>query len=853
MIGQIISHYKILEKLGEGGMGVVYKAEDIKLKRFVALKSLPHYVSPDEIAKARFLQEAQAASALNHPNVCTVFDVIEVGDHQFIVMEYIDGTTLKVQIEKTKLEKTPKEIGEVLRYAIQIAEALHEAHSNGILHRDIKSENIMVSRKNQIKVMDFGIAKLKDAFKLTKSTSTVGTLAYMAPEKIKGHQGDERSDIFSFGVVLYEMLTGHLPFQGAHEAALMYSIVNEKYISIAHYRSDIPPALSQIVDNALEKNPDQRYHTAAVLLEALKQIRSEAPDIKISPQPSRRSLFIFSAITIGVIILLSVFYLIQKSSVREEDAAQKKDGQTLPADSSALTKDVRDRFTVDFDTSSKASTSSEIQTDKNVTAHKVTALNQNKFESPYPAKEILPETKRYRIAVLPFKNISADRKDEYIADGMTEELISTLGNISGFMVKGGRSVMKYKDNEKITITAIGTELGVQAAIEGSVQKDDRKLRIRVRLINASNEVQIWAEQYTSELKDISTVQQNVAQNVASSLEVKILSDERQQIEKRRTSSAEALDLYLQGRYQMNKRLPKNLLRAIELFNRSIQEDPNFALAYAGLADTYALLGNYNYVAPGASYLKAIEAARHALQINNGLAEAHTSLAFALMHYDRNWKEAEREFQRADSLNHNYALGLSWYAYFLALMNRFDEAFKIGNRAHELEPSSVTISGDIGLIYYLSHNYDETISLFQKLLQTDPTFVLSYLPLGGAYVQKGMYAEALDAFKKAAGFSGHPISGLAVAYAYASQGNTSEAKKILDSLRTLKKTQFYISPYWIGIVYMSLGDFDKAFEWLNKAYDEHDGSMVFLKVEPALEKIRNDPRYKELLKKMGFEK
>lgn len=1048
MTGRTISHYTILEKLGEGGMGIVYKAHDIRLGRYVALKFLPHHISDDEAGKQRLVQEAKAASAINHPNVCVIYDIEEAEGEQFIAMEYVEGMTLRVKVYTSLIS-----LNEAVSYLLQIGDALQEAHTKGIIHRDVKPDNVMVNTKNQVKVMDFGLAKLKNAILQTRKSGTVGTLAYMAPEQIQGGVVDHRADIFALGVLFYEMLTRRLPFQAAHEAAMMYSILHEEPEPVQKHLPDAPSELVHILRRALEKEPNDRYQSVHEMTIDLRPLHKQsttshdartdlsrkhesnqgklaaimftdmvgysattqkneslARELLSTHRQMLRSVFpAFGGKEIGTIG--DGFFLeytsaldasrcaceIQKKmheyngSVLEEKRIYLRigvhlgdvvylennvqgDGVDIAARiaplaepggvciSEDIARQIRNKIEMPLlklgkaqlkniqlpvdiyrialpwekqrvpaserfifslrrkgvrwtaagivagtimialyitfqkfeklpplatdtpdtseqkksDVSRSSSATIENKSDSDTKKNPTTIVKRKKEEPGGQSKEKevpasatsavaipaaggkLPPAQTesassgFRVAVLPFSNISPDVKDEYFADGMTEELISTLSRIQGLRVIARTSVMQYKGVNR-SVAEIGAELNVKAVLEGSVRKAGNKLRIGVQLIDAASQEHLWSEEYDRELTDVFVIQGNVAQRVAEALQVQLLTGEKQQLGKSWTENLEAYTLYLRGRFYWNKRSPPDLLQSVEYFKKAAQKDPHYALAYAGLADAYTLLGNYYVLPPIDAYPKAKTAALKALEIDESLAEAHTSLAFALMHFDWDWVTAEREFKRAIELNPSYAMGVSWYAYFLTVTGRFDEAVVLRKRAQALDPLSVVVSSDVGLTLYFARKYDETIEQFRTTLASDPSFYGAYIPLGAALLHTQRFNEAIVAFKKAKTFSqNHPIPSAALAYAYAVSGKREEALKIAGDLKKLS-AKSYVSPYWIGIIYVGLGDNNAAFEWLEKGIATHDGSMIFLKVEPILDRLRSDGRFIELLAKIGLNK
>ena len=794
MIGSTISHYKILEKLGEGGMGVVYKAEDTKLKRTVALKFLPHHLSSNETEQSRFLQEAQAAATINHPNVCTIFDIKEEGEQQFIVMEYVEGATLRAKIPIQKID-------DALACAIQIGEALHEAHNKSIVHRDIKAENIMINAKNQIKVMDFGLAKLKGSLKLTRTSSTVGTLAYMPPEQLQGGEVDARSDIFSFGVVLFEMFTGRLPFKGEHEAALMYSIVNELPDSLLKHRPDVSPELERIIGRALEKDPEDRYQHVDDVVSELRRIKKQSTrvtrtslaDIKI-PAPSQRSSsehqsvdvlpaikkghsLLIGGMIIGIVIIAIVGYRMFFTAPKSIDS----------------------------------------------------------------------------LAVLPFVNTSGDPNTDYLSDGITESLINGLSQLSNLTVMSRSSVFHYKGNE-VDPQKAGKELGVKAVLTGRVTQRGDNLLISTELVNVSNNSHIWGEQYNKKLSDILAIQEEISKEISRNLSVKLGGEEEKKLAIRGTENTEAYQLYLKGRFHWNKRKADDLQKAVEYYNQAIVKDPNFALAYAGLASTYVILPEYAGV-PVRDYVSKIEtASEKASELDPTLAEPHAVLGLMRANHEWKWSDAEKEFKRAIELNPNYPTTHHWYCINLRMQGRFEEALSEIKRAQELDPLSLIINLNVAEVFIAMHRDDEAKDQLKKTLDLDPNFPGAHLTSGMFYAQQGKLEEALHEMQKVREIVGPDnafgIQGLG--YVYAKAGKRDEAVKILNRLIELSRQGFTRSTQ-IAQVYLGLGEMDKTFEWLEKSYEEQNNQLGYLKVVSVWDDLRSDPRYHALLKKIGLEK
>jgi TolB-like protein/predicted Ser/Thr protein kinase len=644
LIGDIISHYKILEKLGEGGMGVVYKAQDTKLDRIVALKFLPRHLLRDEEAKNRFVNEAKSASALNHSNITTIYEIDEMEGECFISMEYVEGKSLKGLIKNKQTQKW--DIAKIIDVSVQIAEGLSGAHQKGIVHRDIKSDNIMLTHEGVVKIMDFGLAKLAGGVQLAKAGTTMGTAAYMSPEQASGKEVDHRTDIWSLGVVLYEMITGQLPFKGEYEEAILYSILNEEPEPIMSLRGEVPTELKQIVDKAFVKNLNSRYQNAREILGDLKKLKKEL-----------------------------------------------KFGK----------------------------------------------------EGPF-AKRSQPS-----IAVLPFVNLSADKEQEYFCDGMAEEIINALTHVEDLRVVARTSAFSFRGKE-IDIREIGRKLNVETLLEGSVRKAGSRVRITAQLINVTDGYHLWSERYDRDIgalccpEDIFAIQDDISLTIVDKLKVKLLKGEKTKLVKRHTEDLDAYNLYLKGRYFWNRRTEESLKKSIDCFNQAIEKDPGYALAYAGLADSYVTLQDYSSLSPKVTLPKAKQAAYKALEIDGTLAEARNSLAQVLFR-EWDWQGAEKEHKRAIELNPNYASAHHWYALVLAYAARFDEAIAEMKRAWELDPLSLIINRNLGLVLCYAHRYDKAIKQLQKTLEMDPSFSLAHASLGLVYLRKAMYQEALTELQK----------------------------------------------------------------------------------------------------------
>jgi serine/threonine-protein kinase len=781
--------YQIIEELGKGGMGKVYKVLDKETNEKVALKLIKPEIASDEKTIERFRNELTTARKISQKNICRMYDLNKEEGNYYITMEFVPGEDLKSFIRRSG----QLAVGTAIRIVKQVCEGLTEAHRLGIVHRDLKPSNIMIDKEGNVRIMDFGIARSLKAKGITGAGVMIGTPEYMSPEQVEGKEVDQRSDIYSLGVILYEMMTGRLPFQGDTPFTIGMKHKGETPQNPKELNTHISDDLDRVIMRCLEKDKEKRHQSAGEVRSELESIEKGIPTTERivterKPITSREITVTFGlkkilvpALAVAAIVIAAVFiwqFFLQKKPA------------SLP-----------------------------------------------------------PE--QHSIAVLPFADGSPLKDQQYLCDGMTDEIIAKLSTLKSWKVISRSSVMQYKNTNK-DINQIGQELGVSTILEGSIRREDDQIRVMTQLVNVEDRFQLWSQTYEQKIESVFAIQSAIAEEITKALKTALSPADEKRMQMNPTDNLEAYNLYLQGRFLWNKRTATDMKKSIEFYEEAIEKDPEFALAYAGLADTYINLYEWNVLPSMTSYTNAKKALNKALDLNDSLGEAHCSFAYVLYIFEWDYEPAEKEFKRAIELNPNYATAHQWYGEYLAAMGRFEEAYQEFDKALELDPLSLIISAIKGQILYFEGRYDDSIKQLELTFEMDDKYFPTLLFLAWNYIKKEMYQEAIDITQKLSSLYEDSILPLLTNIEiHAFSGQMEKAKKIFDDL--LQQTPAkYITPQNKATVYSLFGEKDKAFEWLEKAYNERSLPPNFVIYGYWYDSIRSDPRYKALLKKMNLE-
>ncbi len=784
--GDMIGPYHVLKPIGSGGMGVVFLAEDQLLRRKVALKKLPPFLTDYDAHRARFLREAQLASALDHPNICTILEIVEHDGQYVIVMQNIDGKPLSELISGKPMQEE-----QILSVALQVASVLDVAHSKGIIHRDVKPANVMITSSGQVKVLDFGVAKLHEQTEteeggsgeypglLTATGIAFGTPAYMSPEQASGKSVDFRSDLFSFGIVLYEMATGRRPFPGSSKTQFFNQIVSVEPESPSNINPEISHELERIIQKCIRKDVNLRYQSAKEIINDLQALQNKRRPVGWQERLFGSG-FQYSILRIVLVaaVLITAFAFIFKR---------------LPGGDS-------------------------------------------------------PEA-IHSLAVLPFENRTGTDEFQYLSDGISESLINDLSQLKGLRVMSRGSAFRF-EKTKDPIGA-ARQLKVQAVVTGRVVRHGDQITLNAELTDARDERHLWGAQYSQNLSDVLHLQERIYREIAQNLRLKLSPDEKEQVAKSHTKSGEAYNLYFKGRYQWNKYQQSTFLKSIEYYNRAIELDPTYALAYAGIGDAYLLLAVDGNMPPAEVMPKAEVAIYKALGLDDTLPEVYTSLGMYKMFYEWDWAGAEKSFLRAIELNPNYADVYHFYGHYNQAMGRSEKAIELTMKAVELDPLSLIIQSELGFAFYEAHQFDRAIIEYKKSLEAEPSFVYASWGLSLAYQEKGLFKESLLELERARKIdSDWTFLITEQTCTYARMGKKTEAYRSLKELEERSKKQF-IDPGLFAMIYVALNEKNLAFEWLTRTIEEKSSWVCWFKLEPKFDPVRNDPRFATLLQKVGL--
>lgn len=833
-----VAHYLLLKRLGKGGMGEVFLAEDTKQhRRKVAIKILPSELTQNESRLRRFQQEARAVLRLNHPNILTIFEVGQTGDTHYIATEFIEGETLRQCLWTNQIT-----IDEAIGIATQVAMALEAAHAAGIVHRDIKPENIMLrpdrfARDRLVKVLDFGLAKLNEvespvsdpeAVTIANKTSpgaVLGTSAYMSPEQAQGEDIDARTDIFSLGVVLYEMVAGRPPFSGPTDSHVRVSVIDHDPIPLTRQSAEVPKQLERIASKALAKDRSKRYQTITDLKIDLEQLREE---LTLSGSEARQNTGSGGRVTRSAKVTAAETY----SSPPRDTKLTDYSTETGTLGGSAKPINLRTAVPVILGV---------------VLLAIAGVVAYFKYFQPTINS----------VAILPFVNDSNDPNAEYLSDGITESIINSLSQLPSLKVMSRNAVFRFKGSN-LDPQDVGKSLNVGAVLTGRLVKVGDQLVIKTELIDVADGSQLWGEEYNNNRSDLLVVQDEISRKISEKLRFRLTGEDQEKLSRRYTTDFEAYELYLKGRYFWNKRGEAGLRNGINFFRAAEERDPNYALAYSGLADSYALLCDIGVVAPVEEMPKAKAAAQKAVDIDPTLAEGYTSRAFVKLAYDWDWLGAEADFKKALELNPKYPTAHQWYASYLVQMGKFDQARKEIEQAQQLDPLSPIISSNVGFYSYFEHRYDDAITQYKKTLEIDPNFWVARHYLGLAYAKKGDHELAISALRellkspgtgplKADAIENDPEVAASLGFAYAQAGRRGEAELILQTLKALSARR-YVSGLYMAIIYTGLQEQDQAIEYLNKAFASRHPGLVLIRVDPIFDDLRSNEHFKQLIKR-----
>jgi TolB-like protein len=812
LIGRSLGHYRITAAIGAGGMGEVYRATDTKLGRDVAIKMLPAAVAQDPERLARFEREARSLASLNHPNIVTIFSVEEADGSRFLAMELVEGETLDTLIAAGGLP-----LSRFFEIAVPLADALSAAHERGIVHRDLKPGNVMVTREGRVKVLDFGLAKLEAADSRPDLTSTptesranltsegqvFGTVAYMSPEQTRGGKVDARSDVFSLGVVLYQMLTGERPFQGASSVDMISSILRDTPPAVTDRRGDLPQHLARILRRCLEKEPRDRYQTSRDVYNELRDLRNETSSPPPAPSPP-------SEVVVG------------ERAPAAARAFWKRPGWAAVAAAILLA------------------------------ALYLAARRFMPSSSRAPEAGTEPPAIR-SIAVLPLDNYSGDPGQDYFAEGMTDELTAALATISQLRVISRGSAMQFKGRNRPPTPEIAKKLNVDAVVEGSVLRAGDKVRITAQLIDARADRHLWAKSFERHSRDVLALQDELASAIAREIHVQLTPAEQSRLTRAPSVNPEAYDAYLKGRYFFNRPSDENLNKAIAQFEEAVRLDPNLAPAFSGLSDAYLWAGfNEGVLIASEAGPKSKAAAEKAIQQDDASAEAHTSLAVYKAWYGHDWAGSESEFRRAFALNPNYSFAHDQFGLVLAYLGRFDESVAEGKRAAELDPLSPQIPVDALIALAWQGDYPGAKELARKAGNLDPTFFFPPFMDGWIDIQAGNVADSIPQFQKAKALESPPFVAAWLGYAYGASGDRTRAMAALEEVKAAS-LHGYVPPFNLAIVYLGLGERARALDYLEQAYDADSQWMIYLRGDRIFDPLRSEHRFAALMKKLGFEK